>query len=41
MRPFRKQLFADAIISEGRSDPSHTLLRGSEWVKAKGRSQVD
>src|ERR671912_2292053 len=41
MGPFRKQMYADAIISEGRSNPSHTLLRGSEWGKAKGWSQVD
>src|SRR5215217_8566961 len=34
----RKQMSASAIISEGRSDPSHTLLRKSEWGKAKDRS---
>src|SRR5215211_7409092 len=38
MLPCHKQIFVVAVISEGRSDPSHTLLRGSGRAKAKGRS---
>jgi hypothetical protein len=35
MLPWRKQMSAFAIISEGRSDPSHTLFRGSGRGKAR------
>ena len=38
MLPCRKQIFVVAVISEGRSDPSNTPLRGSGRAKAKGRS---